>query len=598
MQERVDLPMNYNGTGEQREAGGAQSAAANFLNNLDIFRLLRLLLRRLWAIVLAGVIVGTCMFIVTKATYVRVYTTTTMLAFTTKTYITATDEDGNIISIKEQIKHYTRSDTSRYQLYLQSDDMVEKIASELGGEYSATTIRNAVSFSPTQETGIFNVSVTSTNKDLCANAIVVIINEFPEYLQRFDSAIGIEVMIRPSSPTVINADLAMQRGLMGFAIGAFLVAAIVVAIDLLSKTVKNTDDARSKINARYLGTVPMVEIAQGSMKKKKKPKNGILITDESSVTFNFVESFKSIRTKIENTAADKGSKVFAITSTFEDEGKTTVSTNIACALAQKGKSVLLVDCDLRKPAVMSAVGVKDDKQVGMIPIIRGKSTYMDSIKFIKSQGIFVLPTGGVTTKSTEILDSQRVKEVFEQARAEFDYIIVDTPPTHVVSDSLVLGDVLDEIIFVTRNDYAKINDINDTLNEIYSADISIAGFVLTMAEDNGSNRYYKRKGYRYRRYSKYGYNSKYGYGRYGYGRYGYGSGYGYGNGYGYGYGSGGYGYGSGGYGYGNKSRHEQLARDDEEIMRQIENSAGSINKNDTGNLPKPDSGKKPKGDQK
>ena len=264
MQERVDLPMNYGGAGE-RETGNAQSATMNFLNNLDIFRLLRLLLRRLWAIVLAGVIVGACMFIVTKATYVRVYSTTTMLAFTTKTYITATDEDGNIISIKEQIKHYTRSDTSRYQLYLTSDDMVEKIASELGGEYSANTIRNAVEFSPTQEAGIFNVSVTSTNKDLCANAIVVIINEFPEYLQRFDSTLGIEVMIRPSSPTIINADLAMQRGFMGFAVGAILVAAIVVAIDLLSKTVKNTDDARSKINARYLGTVPMVEISQGSM---------------------------------------------------------------------------------------------------------------------------------------------------------------------------------------------------------------------------------------------------------------------------------------------------------------------------------------------
>ena len=283
MQDRMDMQMSY-GAQAQEHAGPAGGPAGgstiSFLENLNIARLMRLLLRRLWAIVLVGVIVGLCMFLYTKATYVRIYTTSTMLAFTTKQYITATDEDGNIISIKEQIKHYTRSDTSRYQLYLRSDDMVEKIASELGGEYSANTIRNAVDFKPTSEAGIFTVKVTSTNKDLCANAIVVIINEFPEYLQRFDSTIGIEVMIRPSSPTVTNEDLASQRALLGFAIGAILVAAIVIAIDLLSKTVKNTDDARNKINARYLGTVPMVEISQGSMKKKKKPGRKRRLTPE------------------------------------------------------------------------------------------------------------------------------------------------------------------------------------------------------------------------------------------------------------------------------------------------------------------------------
>ena len=134
---------------------------------------------------------------------------------------------------------------------------------------------NAVSLTPTDEAGIFNISVISTNKDLCANAIVVIINEYPEYLQQFDNTIGIKVMIRPTSPTIINADVASRNGMIGFALGAILVAAAVIAVDLLSKTVKNSDEARVKINARYLGSVPTVEIAQGQMKKKKRPKNGI-----------------------------------------------------------------------------------------------------------------------------------------------------------------------------------------------------------------------------------------------------------------------------------------------------------------------------------
>ena len=191
MQERMELQTSYSGNAGAGASAPPSSFAANMLVNLDIGRYVRLLLRRLWAIVLVGVIVGACAFLYTKATYVRMYSTKTTLAFTTKTYITTTDNDGNIISIKEQIKHYNRTDASLYQHYLQSDDMMDKIAADLGGEYSANTIRNAVSLTPTDEAGIFDITVVSTNKDLCANAIVVIINEYPEYLHQFDSTIGI-----------------------------------------------------------------------------------------------------------------------------------------------------------------------------------------------------------------------------------------------------------------------------------------------------------------------------------------------------------------------------------------------------------------------
>ena len=285
-----------------------------------------------------------------------------------------------------------------------------------------------------------------------------------------------------------------------------------------------------------------------------------------------MESFKAIRTKIENIKAEKGYKAFVVTSTYEDEGKTTVAVNIACSLAQKGKSVLLIDSDLRKPAVLHAVGVKSDTRYGLIPIIKGTSTYVDSIKFIKSLGIFVLPTGGISLKSTEVLDTDKVKAVIEQARKEFDYIIIDSPPAHVVSDSLVIAPLADGIIYNIRRDYAKVSEINRTLDEIRGADIDIIGAVFTMSAGEENSRYYRRKGYlryggyygRYGRYGRkkknssgggygygYGYGSGYGYGGYGYGGYGYGNGYGYG----YGYGSG-YGYG-GGYGYGNTPQNKE-----------------------------------------
>ena len=81
---------------------------------------------------------------------------------------------------------------------------------------------------------------------------------------------------------------------------------------------------------------------------------------------------------------------------------------------------MLIDCDFRKPAVLRAVGVKSDTRYGLIPIIKGTSTYVDSVKFIKSLGIFVLPTGGVSLKSTEVLDADKVRNVLENNKRRND----------------------------------------------------------------------------------------------------------------------------------------------------------------------------------
>jgi Mrp family chromosome partitioning ATPase len=121
---------------------------------------------------------------------------------------------------------------------------------------------------------------------------------------------------------------------------------------------------------------------------------------------------------------------------------------------------------MRKPAILKVLGLKETDEFGLIPIIKGESTYAESIKYIKSVGIFVLSSGGCTMKSTEMLDIEKVKTVFDQAREEFDYIIIDTPPARVVTDAMVIAPLVDALIFAVRSDYAKINHINDTIEEL------------------------------------------------------------------------------------------------------------------------------------
>jgi polysaccharide biosynthesis transport protein len=467
---------------------------------IDIGRVGGALLSKLWAIVMTGLILAGLFYFFAKTTYIENYTASATLAFTTTSRIIEKDENGNEVGILTQKKPYTEKDVERYQFLLKSDVMVKKIYDALG-EYDKTEIEKSLSVSGTSITGIFTINVTNADKKFCEDAIKVVIATFPDYLKSFDTSLGIDVIKNAKPPVVSNESQAAQKAFYGFVAGAALVIFIILISEVTSETVKQTDDIRSKINARVLGAVPTVEHDRKN-RKKKKSSGSLLLAGDSKENFTFVESFKAIRTKVEAIAADKGYKLFVVTSTFEGEGKTTVAINLACALAQKGKSVLLVDCDLRKPSIMRTVGIKDDEKSGLIQIIQDKSTYIESIKFLKPLGIFILPSGGVSPKSTEVLDADKVKDVFDKATAEFDYIIIDTPPAHIVADCLVVAPLADAMIFTIKRDYAKISDINDTLDEISSADIDVIGTVLTMSNEEGTGRYFSRRGglyYYYRR---------------------------------------------------------------------------------------------------
>ncbi len=549
---------------------------------LDMGRLAKNLISKLWVMLLVGAIFAGAAFSIAKATYVETYRASMTLGFMTTQYVIVKDYSNSKDSspqYKQEIRFSSGNQIEYYQYLIKGSEMLATIQQtlandEVGKEYSTSFIENSLSIEDTGIGGFFQISVTSTDQGYCERALKVVLEKFPEYVQGYDNTISIKLIKNPTTPSVSNSDDATTKAVYGFAVGAAIVAFIIFIITITTNTVLSLESMRRDINVTVLGSIPLLEKKSGLFNQKKKsPQGSLLITDTSKVSFSFVESFKSIRTKIENVKAEKGYKAFVITSTYEDEGKTTVAVNIACSLAQKGKSVLLIDSDLRKPAVLHAVGVKSDTKYGLIPIIKGTSTYVDSIKFIKSLGIFVLPTGGISLKSTEVLDTDKVKAVIEQARKEFDYIIIDSPPAHVVSDSLVIAPLADGIIYNIRRDYAKVTEINRTLDEIRAADIEIIGAVFTMSAGEENSRYYRRKGYlryggyygRYGRRKKkksggYGYGG-YGYGGYGYGGYGYGNGgygYGYDNGYGYGYGYGnGYGYGGYGYGYPQQKKNRE-----------------------------------------
>ena len=482
--------------------------------NLD--RIAVAMLKKFWLILMVGTVFGSMFLFYAKAVYTEMYVSSATLAFTTTSYVAIVDDNGDELAVKEQKKHYSDKDVERYQFLLKSDVMVGRVYDALDGQYKKTDIEKSFSVSGTAIPGIFVVRVTNNDREFCRNAIKEVIETFPEYLQSFDTSLGIDVIKKPQEPVVSNEDNAASRAFYGFVTGAALVIVIVFITEASRDTIRQTEDIKNKTSLRILGAVPAVEKKKRAF-SKKKPGESLLMTEDNKLAFAFVESFKSIRTKIENIAAEKGYKLFVVTSPFENEGKTTVAINIACALAQKGKSVLLVDCDLRNPSVLNMAGIKDDGKVGLLPIIKNSASYTDSIKFVKPLGIFVLSSGGTSPRSTEVLDADKVRDVLKKAAEEFDYILIDTPPVHVVADCLVIAPLADALIFTVRRDYARVSDINETLEELAATDVDVLGCVMTMSSPESSRRclsrgrlyhYYRHRKGSYKSYRSYGYESK------------------------------------------------------------------------------------------
>ncbi len=130
-----------------------------------------------------------------------------------------------------------------------------------------------------------------------------------------------------------------------------------------------------------------------------------------------------IRTKIEHTAQREKYKTFVVTSTAENEGKTTSAVNIALALAQNGKSVLLVDGDLRKPAVAKLLGINASEDGGVYGVVNGEKTLAEAIKYSEKYNLFLLVSGKPVFDPSEILSTDAMSDIIKSAEKEFDYII-------------------------------------------------------------------------------------------------------------------------------------------------------------------------------
>jgi len=270
--------------------------------------------------------------------------------------------------------------------------------------------------------------------------------------------------------------------------------------DYLDNTFKTTDEVEKYLGLPTLGLLPSFSL-NGAGKVLPKPASltsGVEEPISTAIQTNptFVESFRSLRTSILLSACPVP-KLILITSALPGEGKTTTSVNLGATLASLGSKVVVVDCDMRRPACHRATAVEN--KPGFVQALTGSVKLAEAILPVPGvANLSVIPCGPVPPNPAEILSSPSTAEALRTLRQEFEYVLVDSPPLLSVADSRILATVTDAVALVVRAHSTPYNIVRRARTLLYEAGARILGVALNDVD-------VRRDGYGYNYYYEYGY---------------------------------------------------------------------------------------------
>lgn len=334
------------------------------------------------------------------------------------------------------------------------------------------------------------------------------------YQKREENALTLASTVMPAK--VIDAPINSSRvspntkriWMIAIVLGLGIPFLIIFLMDYLNDEVKDLREFQSVVKAPFLGHVLYM------------PSEKVVAVDSHNNSAQ-AELFRTIRTNLRFMLTEKKSPIILVTSALNGEGKSYVAINVAASLALLKKKVIVVGLDIRKPTLSQYLHI--DFKGELTSYLLDPTISLDDMIIPSGavDNLDVLPSGAIPPNPGELIQSARLETLFNALKERYDYIIVDTAPLYLVSDTFHLDKYADMTIFVTRANYIS-REMLPYIQDIYASQ-KIHNMACILNASTGGKRGYG--------YGRYGYG-RYGYGRYGYGRYGYGH-YGYGYGYGY-----------------------------------------------------------------
>ncbi|MFY1594153.1 polysaccharide biosynthesis tyrosine autokinase [Micromonospora sp. WMMD737] len=433
---------------------------------MDLYRQLRLVRRHWWIVLLTVMVALGVTALVTVRAQPRYVASVTFFVTTPSQGVTDAYQGG--LFLQQRVKSYAE--------LLTSDRLAQSVVAEAPVGLTAEEVQRRVSTSTETGTVLLRASVTDTDQSRALKVTEVLSAQFVQLVQKVETTqdgkagpIRIEVVSGPRvTPTPVS-----PQPVRNFAVGTLLglLAGVGLAILRGVADVRLRDAAglRRTTGSPLLGEIPFESTA------KSEP----LIVGAAANSAR-AEAVRKLRTNLRFVDVHEPARVIAVTSALQGEGKTTLSCNLAIALAEAGWRVLLVDADLRRPKVADYLGL--DAGIGLTDVLVGDVQVGDVVQRWGDKSLLVLPSGSAPPNPSELLGSKAMADLLLALRESADIVIIDTAPLLAVTDGVVVAVQADGALLVSQQGRTSRSQVAQAARALNSVSVRLLGCVLNMAK--------------------------------------------------------------------------------------------------------------------
>jgi succinoglycan biosynthesis transport protein ExoP len=261
----------------------------------------------------------------------------------------------------------------------------------------------------------------------------------------------------------INASMRYSIVGMGFLGGLALTCLGIAYMEFRNRRLDGPEQVDEGLGIRVVGTLPALSARR-------------MLDPDHPVVAQLTESIDSVRTLLMHDSTSKRRQVVLITSATTQEGRTTVASQLAASLARAGRRTLLVDGDVRRPALHALFDVPLED--GLCEVLRAEVDVADVIRPTHAEGLWLLTAGYCDVDAIHALATEQMQPAFEKLRSEYDFIIIDGAPVLGMSDALIFGQYCDGAILSVRRDFSQMPKINEAASLLRSVGVRMIGSVV------------------------------------------------------------------------------------------------------------------------
>jgi succinoglycan biosynthesis transport protein ExoP len=434
-------------------------------------------LRRGWRAVVAITVLGAVVGFAISSQQHKKYTASTRLYMSIQAGASAQELSSGSTFIQDQISSFTA--------IVGTPAVLGPAASELGIVGGSSAIASSISASAPPGSAVVTISATSSDPAMAAQLANAVGRSFAALTPTLEvkrrgqpSPVKITTVQVATPPTAPSSPRRKLEILFGGFIGLIVGLAFAIGRGLIDTRLKSVEDVELATDLAVLGSIPS---------GRARGRDAIVVPESDRIS---VEAYKQLRTSLQFAAVTHEARTICVSSAIAGEGKTTTAVNLAVAYGRAGRNVVLVDADLRRPAGARALGAATEFGITNLLVLEGELESTLQQLPVGDAEISVLSSGPLPPNPSELLESDRFRDLLAELREQFDVVVIDGPPVLAVADASTLAALADSVLLVVELGSARRREIRQCMQRLALVDAHCIGVVVNRVKTRAGHRYY------------------------------------------------------------------------------------------------------------